>query len=363
MNLLVLNLAVDANHVTLAFALRWIEELARRYDHVDVVTMSVGPHRLPPNVTVWSLGGERGLSKPRRFLRFYMTLFRILRRRRIGVAFAHMNPIFAAMFAPVGKLIGVRTVLWYAHGAVPFALKIAESVVDACVTSTQEGFRLPSRKLSIIGQGVEPEVWMQETTRSSAEVFRIVSVCRLGPSKGVDLLLESVAALVDVLPMRVQLDIVGDATNDAEAAHAASLRAIAAKLGVGAVFHGRRSPAEVAQLLARADAFVAMSSTGSLDKAIVEAMMSGTVVVSCNDAFAAIARRIDREICVVTRDVASLSGRLELLARLTPSERAAIGVSLRAAALADHTLPALMDRLTGILRTHADGVSVDGTSR
>jgi len=363
MNLLVLNLAVDANHVTLAFALRWIEELARRFDHVDVITMSVGPHALPANVTVWSLGGEEGLSKPRRFARFYAILLRIFMRRRIAVAFAHMNPILAAMFAPVGKIAGVRTVLWYAHGAVPPALKVAERLVDACVTSTPEGFRLPSSKLSIIGQGVEPQLWMQATSRGGGDVFRIVSVCRLGPSKGVDLLLEAVSALAGALPMGVQLDVVGDATNDAEAAHAASLRALAAKLGVGTIFHGRRSPADVAQLLAGADAFVAMSSTGSLDKAIVEAMMSGTVVVSCNDAFAAMARRIDCEICVVPRDAAALAARLEALVSLSSPERAAIGDALRAAALADHTLAALMDRLAGILNAHAAGFEADTASR
>lgn len=353
MNLLVLNLAVDANHVTLAFALRWIEELARRFDHVDVVTMSVGPHALPANVTVWSLGGEEGLSKPRRFARFYAILLRIFMRRRIAVAFAHMNPILAAMFAPVGKIAGVRTVLWYAHGAVPFALKVAERLVDVCVTSTLEGFRLPSRKLAVVGQGVEPELWTQPATRGEGDAFRIISVGRLGPSKGIDVLLEATACLRMDIPVRVCLDIVGDATNQAETEHAALLRARAADLGVDAVFHGRKSPADVARLLARADVFVAMSSTGSLDKAIVEAMMSGCPVVSSNDAFAAIARRIGVDVCIVDRNAGALSARLAELACASPATRSAIAAKLREAALSEHTLQALMGRLISVLEACA----------
>ena len=37
MNLLLFNLATDKTHVTLAFGLRWVEELARHFSHIDVV--------------------------------------------------------------------------------------------------------------------------------------------------------------------------------------------------------------------------------------------------------------------------------------------------------------------------------------
>jgi glycosyltransferase involved in cell wall biosynthesis len=257
------------------------------------------------------------------------------------------------MFAPVGKLVGVKTVLWYAHGAVPFALKVAERLVDACVTSTAEGFRLPSSKLSIIGQGVEPELWPQPAARGEGDAFRIISVGRLGPSKGIDILLEAAAYLRAEISLRVYLDIVGDATNQAETEHAALLRACALDLGVDAVFHGRKTPADVARLLARADVFVAMSSTGSLDKAIVEAMMSGCPVVSSNDAFAAIARRIGVEVCIVDRNAGALCDRLAGLSRAAPAARSAIAAKLREAALSEHTLQALMGRLMSVLEACA----------
>src|SRR3954451_6280107 len=119
MNLLMFNLAVDQEHVTLGFGLRWIEALSRRYEHVDVVTMFAGRYQLPPNVQVWSVGRERGYSKCRRVLRFYSIVRRVMRERRIDVVFTHMIPIFAVLFWPIARLTGRRSVLWYAHGATP----------------------------------------------------------------------------------------------------------------------------------------------------------------------------------------------------------------------------------------------------
>jgi len=352
MNLLVLNLAVDANHVTLAFALRWIEELARRYDHVDVVTMSVGPHRLPPNVTVWSLGGERGLSKPRRFLRFYASLARILTERRIEVAFAHMNPILAVLFAPLGWIFSIRTVLWYAHGSVPRALRIAVRLVDACVTPTRESFRVATPKLAVLGQGIEPALWPDQIVREPGSPFRVASVSRLGRVKGIDVMVDALAQARPRIGRPVEVDVIGAPTNELERSHETELKAQAERLGLPVTFHGRMNQGEIAAVLARTDVFVSMSATGSLDKATLEAMASGCMVVSCNDSFVAMARSAGLGICEVTRDATALADRLVDLSCLPQAELASLGRRLREIARSEHSLDGLMERLCAILSAH-----------
>ena len=97
MKLLWFNLSVDSRHQVLAFGIDWIRLMAEKFEKIVVLTMESGEFSLPPNVIVYSLGREKGYSRPRRFFRFYLLLFRILRAERIDAVFAHMNILFAAM--------------------------------------------------------------------------------------------------------------------------------------------------------------------------------------------------------------------------------------------------------------------------
>ncbi len=101
MNLLVLNLCMDADDPVLGHTTAWVNALSRHCDEVTVITMTAGRIAVEGNVTVHSLRKERGYSEPRRLLRFYQLLFRVLRERRTDACFAHMAPLFATLFAPV----------------------------------------------------------------------------------------------------------------------------------------------------------------------------------------------------------------------------------------------------------------------
>ena len=83
MNLLVFNLAMDADDPALGHTTAWINALARRCEHVSVITMRAGRLAVEPNVDVHTLGKELGLSEPRRLVRFYGLVRSVLRERRI----------------------------------------------------------------------------------------------------------------------------------------------------------------------------------------------------------------------------------------------------------------------------------------
>ena len=70
MRLLLFNLMTDERDPVLGFASNWICRLARECEYIDVLTMYRGAHDLPANVTVYSAGRERGLSKTRRIANF-----------------------------------------------------------------------------------------------------------------------------------------------------------------------------------------------------------------------------------------------------------------------------------------------------
>lgn len=354
MNLLMFNLAVDAEHVTLAFGLRWIEELAKRFDHIDVVTMYEGKHQLPPNVKVWSVGRKQGSPKWLRALRFYSAVIQVLRQRRIDVVFTHMIPVFAVLFWPIRVITGLRNVLWYAHGAIPKMLKLAHHLADWVVSSTPQGFRLSSNKVSFIGQGIDA-VRFRAAVRLADKKFRIMTVGRLAPSKGLDLLVSTLAT------WRFQddwhLTIIGDGTSESEHRYADILRWKAKNiLGPERVtFTGRLDSEAIVPFLAKADVFVSLSSTGSLDKAMVEAMASGCPVVSSNDAFREIAITEGFSECAIEHSQEELRTKLDWLASVDAADRNALGARQAKVALSDHSMDGLIRRLHGILVSNARG--------
>lgn len=59
MNLLVVTQKVNAEDAILGFFVQWIEGLARRVNRVFVLALETGPHELPDNVEVISLGKDR----------------------------------------------------------------------------------------------------------------------------------------------------------------------------------------------------------------------------------------------------------------------------------------------------------------
>lgn len=356
MNLLMFNLAVDSEHVTLAFGLRWIEELAKRFDHIDVVTMYEGKHQLPPNVKVWSVGRERGYPKWFRVLRFYWLLARVWRERPPNVVFSHMIPVFSVLFSPVARLAKCPSILWYAHGATPRMLWLAHRLVDRVVTSTPQGFRIRSEKSRVVGQGVELDLFPYQR-RAPGSIFRIVTVGRLAPSKGQDVLISALKEWCPADGRPWKLTIVGDATSDSERVFADKVRdqAQAVTAPNYVEFTGRIPPSDIAGHLREADVFVSLGTTGSLDKAIVEAMASGCPVLSCNDSFAELAASGGFANCVIGNDERAIRVGLANYLTLDQYQRDQIAERQAHVAKSDHGLNGLVDKLSAILYGVAEG--------
>jgi hypothetical protein len=82
---------MDADHATLGHTTAWTNALARRADHVSVITMLAGRIAVEPNVTVYSLGKELGCSEPRRLLTYYRLVHRVFTERPIDACFPHAD--------------------------------------------------------------------------------------------------------------------------------------------------------------------------------------------------------------------------------------------------------------------------------
>ncbi|HET7481643.1 MAG TPA: glycosyltransferase family 4 protein [Actinomycetota bacterium] len=341
-DLLVFNLATDDDDPILGFAAVWVRALAARCQRVDVITMRAGRFESPANVRLFSVGKERGYGEARRGLEFYRILGRLVRETRYSACFAHMMPLFALMASPVLKTRRIPITLWYAHGSTSRRLWATEKVVDRVVTSTEHGFRLPSKKLVVVGQGIATDVMTPGAEERGDSPPVIASMGRVSPVKRIDIFLDAIAELAASHP-DVVARVVGPV---ADPEHQATLEDRARRLGIDdrVTWVGAVPPANMVDEYRRSDVVVNVSETGSLDKTALEAMSCGVPVVTSSSAVASVVGAIDRSL-VVEPTPASVAGACGHVLDLPALERRELGRRLRATVEERHGLDGLISTL------------------
>ncbi len=349
--LLIFNLVTDADDPILGFTTDWINALAARCGWVDVITMRTGRVQVADNVRVYSVGKERGYSEPRRAWEFYRLLLSLLRQHHYTACFAHMQQLFAVMSWPLLKLWGVPITLWYAHKATGPLLVIAEKLVDHIVTASPESFRLPSRKMKVIGHGVDSQRF-QRSEDSPADPWTLLSVSRIAPVKRLDVLIDGLHLLHQRGLTRTRLRIVGS-VDGADQPYAQQLQAQALRLGLmdAVTFAGAVQHHQVAGEYQQAAIMVNLSATGAVDKAVLEAMACETPVITANEAFQTLLARWGDQLLLDAPTAEALADRTAALLEQSPEQRQQLGAELRQAVLHQHSLNRLADTLIRLWRT------------
>ncbi|AUG47895.1 hypothetical protein BVU17_10340 [Haloarcula taiwanensis] len=348
MHVLMITQKVDSTDDILGFTVDWVSALAEHVEKLDVLTSYIGQYDLPNNVTLYSFGKEKGYSKARRVLSFERHCIEAV-RRGIDAVFAHMIPHYVIAGWPWFRSAGVPVTLWYAHSSVEWHLKVAHRLADRVVTATEGSFRLPSDKLSVLGHGIDTNTFAPNG--SSTDRRLALGVGRLDPVKRFETLVGAIEVL-DTRGIDAKLQIVGAPSGDE--AYVEELYETVESQGltdlvefVGAVPHE-----EVVLKYQRAGVFLNDSATGSLDKTEVEAMASGTPVVSSNDSYVDMVHDSDLNASRLTfpsGDPAALADRLESIFELNDAEYRSLCQRSREVARDRHDVRALMSNLASRL--------------
>ncbi len=351
MRILMLTQKIDRDDDRLGFMHGWAAALAARVDALRILALAVGRYDLPANVIVESMGKERGAGRPGLLLGFYRGLLRHI--RQVDAILIHMIPRFAVLAAPAAALYRKPMTLWYTHRAASLELRLATRLVHKIATAHPTSFPLPNPKVRALGHGIDITAFAPGA-HPPEEPPMIVSLARLSPIKRHETLLRAAALLRDQYgdpPARFV--IAGGAVSAEDAAYEQALREEISRLRLGdrAALWGAVPADSVSAVFHDASVAVNFSPPGLFDKAALEAMLCGLPVVVANTAFddtlgdhAARLRISDGA------DAAALAARLANLLALSPEERRAIGLDLRARAAAAHSLETLMDRLVALLR-------------
>lgn len=342
MKLLIITQKADRNDPVLGFFHRWIVEFAKHFEEVLVLCLEEGAHNLPSNVRVISLGKEDGQSRQKYLRRFYMMIWR--ERAHYDAVFVHMNQVYVILGALVWKLLGKRMFLWYTHTKVTLSLRLAVAFVDKALTASKESLRIRSKKVVALGHGIDTMVFSPEN-RKLVDAVSIVTVGRISPVKRYETLIEAFAELRSEIP--VYLDIAGAPATEGDKKYLSSLRVLTKERGVSdrVRFKGAIRHDEVPALLRASGIFVNMSRTGSIDKAVLEAMACGIPPVTSNVAFESMLSPYglffkDGDIHELARILGSLVAKRETLPVL--------GVELRDIVLKHHDLNTLISTITSL---------------
>ena len=340
MKLLIVTQKVDIDDDVLGFMHGWISEFALNVESIICICLYEGRHNLPENVKVLSLGKERGVSKIKYLWNFYRYI--LSERRNYDAIFVHMHHIYVVLGGVTWRLCGKVIGMWYAHGHVPRLLPFATKLSHIIFTSTESGFRIVTKKKKVIGQGIDVQKFKGKSSnakKGKSGVFNIISVGRISPSKDYKTLIWAVKKLIDE-GVEIKVTIVGGTILHEDRVYAEKLKALVEqqRLQNKVLFTGPIPNTEIPKYLASANLFVNMGRTGSLDKAILEAMAARVPIITSNVALLEVLRQYKNTLMYKEGDEYGLSQKIKNIIDMSESNRTELGDGLRRIVLEQHSL-------------------------
>ena len=205
-------------------------------------------------------------------------------------------------------------------------------------------FAYPPERVVVVHNGVDTAVFKPAATRSGSHDPACISVARLSPQKGLDVLLEAIAVVRASHP-RIRLHVVGDG----ELRDSLLKQADGLGLRDSFVLEGRLTAAEVAARLAAADVFALSSRYEGSPLALMEAMASGLPCVATD--VSGVRDLIPDEQCGRVVPVGDVRAMAAAIAELLDDRdlRAAIGKRARQVVLDGFTIERSMRETESVL--------------
>lgn len=351
MRLLLFNLATDSDDPILGFTTRWITALATCVERIHVITMRKGRAELPGNVTVYSVGKEKGYSEPRRLVEFYRHLWDVLRTEPIDVCFSHMMPLFTILGAPVLQLKAIPIVTWYAHPKLTWQLQLAHHLSHRMVTSVAVAYPFKHDKLTVVGQGIDVDLFTSSDILPETPPM-ILCVGRLSPVKDHPTLLKAAALLRERWQHPFRVVILGGPASSKDGDYVQALHRQVLTLALQDIVRFQQSlpMVDLPYWYQRCTVHVNMTPTGFGDKVAWEAMACARPCLVANEGLRDTLGKYAEQLMFPYRNAEQLATHLMVLLEMSPTQREHMGLYLRERVKQMHSLDRLAKRLVEVCR-------------
>ena len=325
------------------FTYNWVKKIGQKLEKLYVITWQKSDRGdLPNNIEIISLPDNK-------FFKVFALQFKLLRiLPKVDGIFCHQNPEYTILSALLVKIFRKRMVSWYAHGSVNWKTKLVLALADKIITSTSKGFRINSPKVSVIGQGIDMGLFKPIRKKvDHQDIFKIITVGRISPTKNYESMIKAIKYLIDNGIKNIKLTIIGGLGLKEQNVYFENLKKmiILMKLEDKVELIGKVPNKRIVPYLQKSDLFINLSQTGSLDKAILEAMACGIIVLTTNESCYGI---LPKELLVLTNNPKELSKKIKMVIGLSTKKSNEYIEILRNEVVNNHNLDNLVKKIIAI---------------
>ncbi len=339
MRLLITTQVVDRSDPFLGFFHGWIIELAKHFEHIEIICLYEGKHEFPAHVQVSSLGKERGArSKIAYAVRFLILAWKL--RSSYDSVFVHMNQEYILLAGLLWKMLRKPVYMWRNHYAGGFLTDVAAMFAEKVFCTSRFSYTAKYSKTVIMPVGVDEKLFAPSIHSRIPRTILFFS--RFAPAKKPDVLLEALGVLSKE-GVQFSASFYGNAL-PRDAAYRDAIIARARELGLAETvkFYRGVPHSEAPGVFSEHEVFVNLAASGTYDKTMFEAAASGCLVIAASKDFAAIAG----DKYLVSGDPKSVADKLRELLTMSEDERKYLASEPRGTVLKNHSLKTLGVRLT-----------------
>lgn len=328
MKLLIVTQAVDTEDPTLGFFVRWIEEIAKRVERVEVICLKEGKHDgLPQNVRVHSLGKEKGPPRFARRLRYAIRFKWLAWRLRhdYDAVFVHMNQEYLLIAGLLWKILGRPIYMWRNYHGGTLATDVAMAFCTKIFCTSKFSYTAKDKKTELMPVGVDTERFSPDT-RISPKKHSVLFLSGMWPSKRPEVLVDALAQLAGE-GWAFTADFYGSPLPQTRAYYESvkdTVRTL--KLDNRITFYPGPPNHQTPDIFRSHEIFVNCSPSGMFDKTIFEAAACGALVVASSADFASL---VDSRLSFPDNDAAELARRIAGIWALAPEEKSRLAEHLK----------------------------------
>jgi glycosyltransferase involved in cell wall biosynthesis len=344
MKIMFITQKVDRNDAVLGVYHEWIRSLAQKADSVEAICLYKGDHDLPHNVTVHSLGKEKGESRLKYVKNFFKYIVSL--NKKYDIVFVHMNAIYVPLGWLFWKLMGKKIFFWYAGYKVANLARFALLLSNKGVTSIPGAF-IKSSKVVVTGQGIDADLFRRDE-KVTKKQNSILFLGRISPVKNLEVLVDALRKM----DINFKAQIVGSSPKrDRE--YYSKIKNLAADL----VEKGKLEFIEqvpnhkTPEFYNSNKLFINLTDSGSFDKSILEAMACEMVILVSNNTYREILpEELQESLMFKEKNSEDLADKIKKIFVLDDTEYKSIAVKLRKIVEDNHSLDGLTNKLIKIFK-------------
>ncbi len=346
MKLLIITQKYDFNDSNLGAFIDWWNRLAEKFKQIYILALEKRSEPTMPNMEVISMGKEKGIGFLRKIYGFYVGLFKII--GKTDAILVHMIPKYVIMTAPVAFFYRKPIYMWYTGVSVHWQLRLAVIFCKKVFTAHKAAMRVNTPKRIITGHGIDIQKFQISNLKSqTSDEITILSVGRITPSKGYDFVICAIADLISI-GYNLKLKIIGGVIQNYHEKYFESLKKLAKNLQVekNIEFSGSVSHNKMLEYFQNAYILINAVTFGGLDKVVLEAMASGVIPLTSNDAFTDVfPKTIAGDLIFSEKDSNDLKNKLKNIIDKKLYQNEALHHELRNIVVEKHNLNILIDKI------------------